>query len=101
MVHEFIESLPKQTNPAAKPQPAAATPFDCAPFDSAPFDCAQDLRQDLRPKPSTPPAESDSPPCPKCGSEMILRTAKRGDRKGKQFYGCSKYPKCRKMINID
>ena len=33
--------------------------------------------------------------CPKCGSELILRTAKKGTNAGNQFYGCSNYPKCR------
>lgn len=33
--------------------------------------------------------------CPKCGAELVLRTAKRGDHAGNQFYGCSNYPKCR------
>jgi len=32
--------------------------------------------------------------CPKCGAEMVLRTAKKGSRAGSQFWGCSKYPKC-------
>lgn len=39
--------------------------------------------------------------CPKCGSPMILRIAKKGDRAGKPFYGCSSYPKCRGIINIE
>jgi predicted RNA-binding Zn-ribbon protein involved in translation (DUF1610 family) len=34
-------------------------------------------------------------PCPKCGSEMILRETKRGENTGKQFWGCSNFPKCR------
>ena len=38
--------------------------------------------------------------CPRCGAPMVLRTAKRGDRAGKQFYGCSKYPACRGIVNI-
>ena len=38
--------------------------------------------------------ENTSPLCPKCGSEMILRTAKSGTNKGKQFWGCSNYPRC-------
>jgi len=42
-----------------------------------------------------------SPKCPKCGSEMILRTAKKGDNQGGKFWGCSKYPECRGIINID
>lgn len=33
--------------------------------------------------------------CPACGSSMVLRTAKRGPGAGKQFWGCSAYPKCR------
>lgn len=36
-----------------------------------------------------------TPTCPKCGSIMILRTAKRGDKAGQQFWGCSTYPKCK------
>jgi hypothetical protein len=38
--------------------------------------------------------------CPKCGSDMVLRTAKKGVNAGKQFWGCSAYPKCRMMQNI-
>lgn len=33
--------------------------------------------------------------CPRCGGNLILRTAKRGPNAGKQFYGCEGYPKCR------
>ena len=33
--------------------------------------------------------------CPKCGKPMVLRTAKTGDNQGKQFWGCSGFPKCR------
>lgn len=33
--------------------------------------------------------------CPKCGAEVILRTAKKGEHAGEQFYGCSRFPKCR------
>ncbi len=33
--------------------------------------------------------------CPKCGTEMILRTARKGENKGNKFWGCSKFPKCR------
>ena len=34
-------------------------------------------------------------PCPRCGSDLVLRTAKKGSNAGKQFYGCKSYPKCR------
>ena len=36
--------------------------------------------------------------CPKCESEMILRTAGKGSNAGSRFWGCSSYPKCRYTI---
>ena len=33
--------------------------------------------------------------CPKCSNSLILRTVSKGANKGKQFYGCSSFPKCR------
>ncbi|MEA1973646.1 MAG: topoisomerase DNA-binding C4 zinc finger domain-containing protein, partial [Candidatus Cloacimonadota bacterium] len=33
--------------------------------------------------------------CPKCNNDLVLRVAKRGANIGKEFYGCSRYPKCR------
>lgn len=50
----------------------------------------------------TQPPESliqQTPSCPKCGSEMVLRTAKSGPNAGNQFWGCSNYPQCRGIIN--
>jgi hypothetical protein len=44
------------------------------------------------------PVEASSPSCPKCGSEMVLRTAKRGDNQGGKFWGCSRYPECRGIV---
>ena len=38
--------------------------------------------------------------CPKCGSDMVLRTAKRGANAGNKFWGCSAYPKCRMVQNL-
>ncbi len=40
---------------------------------------------------------SSVPLCPKCGIPMVLRTAAQGDHKGRRFYGCQNYPKCREM----
>lgn len=37
------------------------------------------------------------PLCPKCGIPMVLRTVAQGEYKGKQFYGCQNYPRCREM----
>ena len=38
--------------------------------------------------------------CPRCGKELVLRTARRGENAGKQFYGCSGYPRCRYVKNV-
>jgi restriction system protein len=33
--------------------------------------------------------------CPKCGGEMMMRTAQRGLNPGQKFWGCSNFPRCR------
>lgn len=38
--------------------------------------------------------------CPKCGNKLVLRLAKKGDNAGNKFYGCSSFPKCRYIQNI-
>jgi hypothetical protein len=38
--------------------------------------------------------------CPKCKSEMIKRIGKTGSFAGKSFWGCSKFPACRGIVNI-
>ncbi|MFZ2996034.1 protein kinase domain-containing protein [Sphingobium sp.] len=37
--------------------------------------------------------------CPTCGSRMVRRTARRGSRRGNQFWGCSRYPTCKGTRN--
>jgi hypothetical protein len=43
---------------------------------------------------------AEAPACPKCGSAMVRREAKRGANVGSVFWGCSNYPKCRSIIGI-
>lgn len=38
--------------------------------------------------------------CPKCGSNLVKRLAKRGNNSGQEFYGCTSYPKCHFTLNI-
>ena len=44
--------------------------------------------------------DAESLVCPRCGAPMVKRKAKKGANAGKEFYGCSNYPKCRCIINI-
>ncbi|WP_197475409.1 restriction endonuclease [Grimontia celer] len=41
------------------------------------------------------PTKTQSPICPRCKSELVLRTAKQGKHRGSSFYGCSSFPNCR------
>lgn len=53
------------------------------------------------PKEEKPDAKAeDNHVCPRCGGQLILRTAKKGDNAGNQFYGCSNFPKCRYIQNL-
>jgi restriction system protein len=45
-------------------------------------------------EPEPPPAPV-SPQCPRCGKEMILRTARRGSQAGSTFWGCPSFPACK------
>lgn len=38
--------------------------------------------------------------CPKCGSSMVLRETKKGANRGKQFWGCSTFPRCRGIVEV-
>jgi restriction system protein len=62
----------------------------------------QSLKQKLEPSPVTaapaskPVAATEvpaRPKCPRCGSEMVLRRAKKGAHAGREFWGCSMYTK--------
>jgi hypothetical protein len=47
----------------------------------------------------TPVDENDTvPTCPKCGSPMALRRARRGTNAGQQFWGYTNYPSCRAVV---
>jgi len=44
--------------------------------------------------------KKDSNLCPRCGSPMVLREIKKGENAGKQFWGCSKFPRCKGIVEI-
>ena len=39
--------------------------------------------------------------CPRCGSALVLRTARKGPQAGKQFWGCSNFPQCRFVKQVE
>jgi restriction system protein len=45
-------------------------------------------------------AAESRPECPKCGTAMIQRTAKKGQFAGERFWGCGRYPKCTGIVKI-
>lgn len=52
------------------------------------------------------PASPDTAPraeakkCPACGGDMVLRKASKGQNAGNEFWGCSNYPKCKKILPV-
>jgi len=49
-------------------------------------------------------AKADEPPppqCPACGKPMTLRKAKSGPNAGKPFWGCSGYPACKAIQEVE
>ncbi len=44
--------------------------------------------------------ETEEIRCPRCNAKMILRTARKGKNRGKKFYGCTNYPKCKNTIDL-
>ncbi len=51
-------------------------------------------------RPTTPESPTgsrqafSSPYCPKCGTEMMKRVARKGTHAGRKFWGCTAFPKC-------
>lgn len=54
------------------------------------------VAQDREAVPTT--AQSATRQCPACGSQMLLRVAKRGANAGQEFLGCSGYPRCKTTL---
>lgn len=52
-----------------------------------------------QPKPAASPSGC-GPVCPRCGAPLVQKTAQKGNRAGKPFWGCSRFPACRYLQNI-
>jgi hypothetical protein len=46
------------------------------------------------------PDENNAPDCPRCANKMILRKSKAENNNGNLFWGCSRYPQCKSIVNI-
>ena len=89
-------SIPETVVPVAASAPAAMSAV--SPAASSTTASAASLADPAAKSTADSPTEVDleqSLICPKCGAALVLRTAKRGANAGKEFYGCSNYPKCR------
>lgn len=54
------------------------------------------------PQANTPlPPQEGSRICPRCGAALVQKTAQKGARAGKAFWGCSRFPACRYLQNIE
>lgn len=66
-----------------------------------PFTQADDLSRFIhgesvrRKREGTHQWEGDGLMCPRCGGQLLLRTASKGPQAGQKFWGCSNYPRCR------
>lgn len=45
--------------------------------------------------------KTKSKSCAKCGSKMVLRKASKGKNAGNEFWGCSTFPKCRNVLDLN
>ena len=70
------------------------------------FGMVKQAKQSLAVQPKAAPTRpstqttSAEPVCPVCASQMLKRTAKKGQNAGAQFWGCSKFPACRGTLAI-
>ena len=61
------------------------------------YQLAELIRSAQRPSPRAQHFEEPAPSkmtCQKCGSNLVLRVARRGKTPGRKFWGCSNFPKC-------
>ena len=54
----------------------------------------REVKSSIETVPKIVSLEENAPTCPKCGSAMVRRSARRGSNAGKAFFGCSQYPAC-------
>lgn len=58
-------------------------------------ECKSQVTETIPEKKTEDEKDGVSKICPRCGKPLVLRTAKKGENVGNQFWGCSGFPKCR------
>jgi len=58
------------------------------------------LIEEVQKNPKVALPQEDKKICPNCGSEMVLRTARKGKYAGQKFWGCTNFPQCRAVAKI-
>ena len=72
------------------------------PLREAADDMARRMRAALREtRAALDGASEQDPTCPRCGAPLRIRTAKRKGYNGRQFWGCSRYPACTNLQELD
>lgn len=71
--------------------------FDSESAKKSSSECADNLG--VSPQFSTVPLMNTDTSCPRCSSAMVKRMAKRGPNKGNEFWGCSRFPRCKGTRN--
>jgi restriction system protein len=67
---------------------------------------AKQSRATKSPQPAAPSMTANlsksetAPACPQCSSSMVKRTARKGNNAGANFWGCSKFPTCRGVLQV-
>ena len=51
--------------------------------------------EEMKARPEMLQSNMEKKICLRCGNGLVLRSAKKGQNAGQQFYGCSNIPKCR------
>jgi predicted RNA-binding Zn-ribbon protein involved in translation (DUF1610 family) len=88
---------PPSLSPAARPRPMRSTsPAINRSSSSMATRWLQCCRGAQAPRSNViaPQQQAVEPRCPRCGSPMVHRIARRGSERGRAFWGCSRYPTC-------
>ena len=91
---EFLKLHVPQVNPPSPPRPAPA------PSMRAPTPQYGRGQPGTAPSQAPRPTGTGMPSCPRCGSSMRQRQARRGRNAGNYFWGCSRFPSCKGTRNI-